>query len=68
MRGEAVKPLVVRIGLADVYVWVERGIGWLNDGSGWKPLDSAPDIGGTVLGTLEVATLIHRLGRPQVSR
>ena len=62
------KPLVVRIGLADDYVWVQDGIGWRHDGSGWKPLDSAPGIGGTVLGTVEVATLVHRLGRPQVSR
>ena len=62
------KPLVVRIGLADDYVWVQNGIGWRNDGSGWKPLDSAPGLGGTVLGTVEVATLVYRLGRPQVSQ
>lgn len=62
------KPLVVRIGLADDYVWVQDGIGWRHAGDGWKPLDSAPGIGGTVLGTVEVATLVHRLGRPQVSR
>lgn len=61
-------PLVVRIGLADDYVWVQDGIGWRHAGDGWKPLDSAPGIGGTVLGTVEVATLVHRLGRPQVSR
>ena len=62
------KPLVVRIGLADDYVWVQDGIGWRHAGDGWKPLDTAPGIGGTVLGTVEVATLVHRLGRPQVSR
>lgn len=62
------KPLVVRIGLADEYVWVQDGIGWIHLGDGWKPLTSAPGLGGTVLGTVEVATLIHRFGRPQVSQ
>jgi hypothetical protein len=64
-----VKPLVVRVGLADDYVWVERGIGWRNEGGeGWKPLVTAPGLGGYVLGTVEVATLVHRFGRPQVSQ
>ncbi len=36
------KPLVVRIGLADVYVWVQGGRGWIHDGNDWRPLESAP--------------------------
>lgn len=61
------KPLVVRIGLADIFVWVQRGRGWIHAGDSWQPLDAAPGLGGTVLGTVEVATLVHRLGRPQVT-
>ncbi len=60
-------PLVVRVGLADTYVWVERGIGWLHEGDGWRPLASAPGLGGYVLCMSEVASLVHRLGRPGVA-
>lgn len=60
------KPLVIRVGLADTYVWVECGIGWLHEGEGWRRLDSAPGLGGHVLCTAEVASLVFRLGRPGV--
>lgn len=61
------KPLVVRVGLADEYVWVQGGRGWIHDGSRWQPLTSAPGLGGHVLCTAEVASLVFRIGRPEVT-
>lgn len=61
------KPLVWRIGRR-AYAWTQNGVGWIHEGDGWKPLDIAPGLGGTVLDPMEVATLVHQLGRPQVSQ
>lgn len=62
------KPLVVDVG-GGVVVWVESGVGYqLRPGESWRPLDaSVPGLGGDVLSAEQVAQLVWRAGRPEVS-